>query len=1441
MSVLRNSILLLVVPLKLIYAQPVIQVHKYSTNDGLSQSNAEGFLQDERGFIWIHTWNGLNRFDGYTFKNYKSYPQDSPSLLDNRISEIHLNKYGNLWCKSYSGQIYLFDTRNEKFIDLFHPVMEKTNHKLDILDVIYFKTGVLWIITRDGKYNIRVAESKRISDYTFEIYDTENSKLKSGNILNIVLDKEGDEWVFTDKGPFVIGSKKIESTIPFHWLAEVNGKKYLASKNGEFAVYVPLKNSADIINPLPEWNQIYVLTDLGNSKLGIGTDNGLYIYDVSSENFQHYNIKTRSQKSNDVLSIYKDIAGDLWLFTNDIGVVRLNVENDDAQHFMYPKDKINITNKSTRTLIHEDPYGNLSLMPKGCHFCYFDRKTGDLKYYLTDPGDTNSKFLPDMQSYNYDRRGFLWYVPYNEDGIANVTFLPSSFKFSDMSSGKEIRSMLNDKDNTVWIGEKFDQIALYDSGDCFLGFLHEDGSIKKKRGSFVISPYCMFQDDDHTIWIGTRQKGLYILKKKTAFSYTIHHYANDSLDPYSLNNNRINSIFRDSRQNIWIGTYGGGLNLVKTKADGKIRFINKSNDLKGYPKSKFSRIRYISESDDSVIMIATTEGLLTYSAFYNSPEKITFYQNEGQRTNSSSLSANDIMHIYQDSRGNIYLCTSNGGINRIVSDNLLSDSIAFQSYTVRDGLASDITMSMLEDNNKNLWIVSENGLTRFNPDHKSFENFSTPFLHQSYVLTEALPIRRFKDFVFATENGIVMMNPYEIKNDTFIPPMAFTSIIVQSNNSKRKVNSSQKIVIYPHERNIIFHFAAFDFIDPDRIEYAWRLEGFENDWNYEKNNRSANYLNLKKGEYTFMVKSTNSDGVWVDNTKALSISVIPTFWETRWAWLVYFLGFITVLSITVYIFIYIYRLRNQVNIEKQLSQMKLQFFTDVSHELRTPITLISNPITEILEKEELSKPMKESLLLVQSNTNRLLRLINQILDFRKVQTNKMKVVIEYFDGIRFIEKITNDFSHLAKEKQIKLNFYSDLAVFNIYSDKDKLEKIFYNLLSNAIKFTPKGKNVFVKISRKDNNFIIIVKDEGIGISKTKLDDIFQRFETIIQKSFLQPSTGIGLSLVKEMVQLLHGTVEVKSEPGKGTEFKVIIPTERSNFENDPLAEFILDDGAQILAESIEVSEEFATTDKIVILVVEDNAELRQFIKKILKDDYQVFTSVNGMDGYKKALDVVPDIIISDVMMPVMDGLEMVQKIKQENSVNHIPIIILSAKSTIEDRIKGLEYGIDEYLPKPFSSKYLKAKISSIIGQRKFLKEYYLELFTKRDRKQAQKLELTPSVPKINPVNDHFIQKVMEYIENNIESSDIKIDDFAKSLSLGRTKFYKKLKSIIGLSPVDFILEMRIKRAIQLMEAEHLTFSEIAYKVGFNEPAYFSKCFKKYTGMTPTEYRDKMKG
>lgn len=1441
-------------------AQPICQIQRFSAYNGLAQRSVTNILQDSKGFIWFSTWNGLNKFDGYTFKNYKAFPGDGCTLTSNRLAKITQTQTCDIWCQTYDLRIYLFDSRREKFIDILRPYENEKQQTYAVQNVYTLPKGVSWIVCDRGAFRIDEQAYKAQEGEGITLYNIEEKNLKGDQIITIFQDSDGDEWILTNKGISIIGKKKIESDIPFKNIKEDNGNIYLVSANNQLVIYLPQTQQLQFHEmPFSTSNAINSISRLGKDSIGLCTNNGLYIYFAENQRYRLIDPRTPTNPSTEVLSVFRDSFGELWLYSEMPGVVRYNLETEEKQHYITPKEDLPKAERLSRDLIFEDKQGTLWMVPHRGGFSYYDRKNKQLKPYYTDYNNPDTKFNPVILNSFLDQQGNLWIC--NHWDVTKISFSTYACSLQAIDASFETRAFLIDEKDELWTASKKGYVRIYQPDGSLKGYLTPAGTISSQPISFQKNIYCFMEDENGVIWMGSKLDGLFQLERTGNDHFQIRQFTHQEDNPYSLSHNSIYSIYQDHQKRIWIGCHGGGLNLLEKTPEGEIRFIHSDNQLKGYPKEHFSKVRYITEVNQA-ILVCTTEGLLTFSNEFKQPEEINFYRNLRSPNTVSSLSNNNVTYVYTDSRNTTYILTFTGGINKVLSESLLSEHIEFKPYTTKDGLPSDLVQSMIEDKEGSLWVISENALTRFNPEKETFEYYDKKYMQQELYFTEAAPVLENNQLLLGTDIGILKISPEHLQKSNYAPPIVFTGFKIQGTSQDLDINDLEELRLKPSERNVTFQFAALDYVAPESISYAYRLKGLEEKWNEVDNSRSASYINLPPGEYELQIRSTNSDGVWMEKARILPITVLPTFWETYWAWILYVVLFVLSTATIVYIILYIYRLRHQINIEQQLANIKLRFFTDISHELRTPLTLIASPVSEILEHETLTTNARKHLTLVHKNTERMLHLVNQILDFRKIENKKMKVLLEKTDVLSLLQKVMDNFRLIAEEKNINYQLETNQEAIETWIDQDKFEKIIFNLLSNAFKYTPANKSITVIANVESSRLIVSIKDEGIGIDLQKQQTLFQRFETLVKFNILQPSSGIGLSLVKELIELHCGNIEVKSQPGVGSEFTVILPMNQKVYEGRENTEFILNDGNSVPAEKkneirpmVEIASMTDITpsetakepnqisneeDPVSILIVEDNVELRNFLSDILSESYRVFTATNGQEGLDQAREYIPDLIISDIMMPAMDGLDMVKNIKENREICHIPIILLSAKSSLDDRISGLEQGIDDYITKPFSATYLKIRIKSLLHQRKELQEIYWKAWSEKlNNTQETTLEekLTPSQPQIISYDEQFMQQVMQVMEEQMENSELTVDEFAQLLNLGRSVFYQKLKSIIGLSPVDFIREIRIKRAVQLIDSGEYNFSQVAYMTGFNDPKYFGKCFKRQMGMTPSEYKE----
>ena len=1443
---------------------------QYTSEDGLSQNTIMSILQDDKGVMWFATWDGLYKFDGYTFNNYKAHPGDSIGLSNNRLDNIKEDRYGYIWVQSYNHQVYRFNPRLERF-----QAIPYDNYLS--LDMYVLPCGDVWIITVQNEL-IHISTHPETHEMKATDFFKSHQISYSEPIKSIFQDSRENQWILTENGLYRLtrngNEEKLSSYFvappekdkqPFYDALENNHTIYFTSKQGCVYEYNP-DTGQFVRQEFPTGSSIKTIRQLKKDKLFIGTaSDGFFVYEQSSGNHRHYNTRNYpSLKDNQIKAVYIDTNGEAWIRLNTKGVTHFNPENEQFDHFIlqdkYGKD---IVDSRPEMYIYEDVNGSLWVHPSGGGLAWYDRKNNRIRPFYNPALQSGWSADNKVTNVFTDKQGNLWLGSYG-NGLEKISFNTNHFHLLTAAPddtefpGSNVRAVYQDRNGYIWTGNKDKVIRVYDSQWRYVGNLTSSGTISPYSTDKLGIGYSIIQDHEGTIWIGTKGNGLFAARPQgKPLTYHLVQYSADANDVYSLSGNEIYSLHEDRQQRIWIATFEGGINYLERGTDKEAdRFINYRNRLKNYPISQCYRTRFITSDTKGNIWIGSATGLLMCKGNFKEPEEIEFQRYCRISGNANSLSNNDVHNIYFTRKGEMYVATFGGGLNKLLS--LEGAEARFQAYTMKNGLPSDVLLSIEEDPHGNLWCATEKELCKFIPSTDKIINSPSRAFPLRISFNEGAALRTASDYLmFNTVKGVLYFFPDSIHTSTYVPPIIFTRL----QQAEKTVTPEEggiltthiddtNLLTLPHDKNgFSIQFAALDMKYPGNISYSYKLEGFENNWNNIGNQRTATYTNLPKGHYTLKVRSTNSDGIWVENTRTLDINILPSFWETPWAYSLYVLFILLVIFTATYILFTIFRLKHKVSVEQEISDIKLRFFTNISHELRTPLTLIAGPVEQVLQHGKLNDEEREQLVLVERNTNRMLRLVNQILDFRKIQNKKMKMRVQQIDLIPFIRHIMESFNSLADEHQIDFSMDTKVSSLKIWADSDKLEKILFNLLSNAFKYTPQGKQIKVVVQEEEKDVILAVEDQGIGIAENKQKSLFVRFENLVDKNlFNQASTGIGLSLVKELIDMHHGSISIRSKLGEGSCFSIRLQKGKEHF--DETVEFILSDYVVSDTSPAYTGNQFSSltgneeenlnSEKETILIVEDNQELRFFIRTIFAQYFNVIEAENGNIGLEKSKLYMPDIIISDVMMPEKDGIEMVRELREEMTTSHIPIVMLTAKSTIESKIEGMKLGADDYITKPFSAAYLKARIFNLLEQRKKLQALYCASLLPASTEQPLAGKKETTTPALSPNDRKFMDKVMETIEKHLDNGDLTVEDIAGEVNMSRSVFFKKLKTLTGLSPVEFLKEIRMKRAAQLIETEEYNMAQIAYMVGLNDSHYFSKCFKQQYGMTPTEYKESRK-
>ena len=1439
-------------------AQPVCYFEHYSTEDGLPQYTIMDIVQDQKGFMWFATWDGFSKFDGYSFKNYKVRSGDDYYMKSNRIEHMYEDKYGNIWLHSYDDQAHCFDPDLERFKGI-QSVPGYEDYFFELSEIKITESGEVWLLSESNGC-MHVADSV----FSIEVYNQEKGNLKGNKVCDIFEDQSGNVWILTDNGLSL--KKKDHNDLVPYFSENKNGKVFQAffsaielpqeiwfgSNNGRIWKYNKQNEKFNLLE-LPVSSNIKSFHRINEEELVITTSNdGFLICNIYEDKVTLYNKEnTKNLKSNRINTVYFDKLKQLWFETEELGIYKFDSKSRKLNFYFVKTEDYSMSSFPAVAKVIEDIYGQIWVHPRGGGFSFYDKESDKLEPFYNIESSPDWKFSNILHSVYSDRQGNLWFCS-RSHGLEKITFENNHFRTLQINpdnrliSSNDVRAVLQDSDNQIWIATKDRKVTVFDQNFNRLGNFSAEGKIVQ-NSFFTGQVYSMIQDDDGNIWMGTKSDGLFKIRKTfQAGHYHLEHFKKDEKNIYSISDDVVYSIFQDSKKNIWIGTYGNGLNLVQTTPEGKTVFINHRNVLKNYPIQMGYRIRFIEENKFGNLCIGTTGGLIMFSSGFSSPDDIDYKAFIRIPGDKESLGSNDVHGICNTERGDMFLATFGGGVNKVAEYDEKGFPIKFRAYTKQDGLPSDVCLAIIEDENNNLWISMENNLSKFDPMAEEFKVFAeVKRIMSTYNFSEASSFRlKNGDLVFGYSNGIINFSPQTIINNNYSPYIALSGfrlfnrevqIGVENSPLETHIDDVKKLRLTKKQNFFSIEYAALDFTLPENILYAYKLEGFDNDWIYSQKQRVANYTNIPKGEYIFRVKSTNSDGVWVDNERSLPITVLPSFWETSFAYVIYSLLFIAMMYLVFRILLIFYKLKNNVEIEKQLSEIKLRFFTDISHEIRTPLTMISAPIDYLITDNETPEKIKKQLTLVSQNTNRLLRLVNQIMDFRKVQQFRLKV--QETDLGHFVEDICRNFEEIAQKNKIDYKFINEAKGEKVWVDQDCLEKILLNLLSNAFKYTPNGKAIQISVKQNDKQLIVEVKDEGKGISKERQRNLFTRFASFNEDKS-KPSTGIGLFIVKDLVDKHGGKITYESESGQGSCFTVIfqrgishfdknvevIPTIIGGEEEKKIVEEMVDDNYLVLDER--------KKGKKSILIVEDDTDLRTFIKTILEKEYLIIEAEDGVEGLDKAEKESPDFIVSDIMMPRMDGIELLQNLKENINTSHIPVILLTAKTTIETKLEGLTYGADDYITKPFSVPYFKARINNLLEQRKRLQEIY-----RKQLNSSSRMEFEPQPFIITSQDEVLMKKVVELIEEHMDNGDFTVEDLSLAIGMSRSVFFNKVKSLTGLAPLEFIRDIKMKRAAQLLSTGQYMVKEVSFMIGISDTKYFGKGFKAKYGMTPQEYKN----
>lgn len=1320
-----------------------------TSQDGLSSDNINAILKDRYGYIWFATDDGLSKFDGNVFTNYRHDANNPKTIGANAVEALYEDKSGNLWVGVQGGPISFYDRKMDCF-QRFYP-----NESPVIRTISGDSRGRIWF---GGFAGLKIVdkEKKRKINYEFP-------KVNNSNVMVTVIyeDSRRQIWIGTSVGLF----------------------KYLPASN-KFIRFAYKQNNSNSLTD----DRIKTICEDGMGNLWIGTLNGLSMLNKDMRTFKNYHYSSTdasSISSNTIYTIKKESDGHLWLGT---------------------EQGINI----------------------------LDPRTGRVQRVEKDGRNKYSLSSRVVKSIFIDKEGIYWIGTYL-GGInkydKNLPFfnLRQSNPFDQFSlKSPIITSFAEEKSDKVFVGTDGGGVSLFDRKTGLFHHLTLPVTGEAKDLSVLT-----LEKIEDKLWIGCFSQGLYVYDIKSGRTL---HFLKDN----GLSSNDVFCLKKDSSGNIWIGTNGGGIDIYNPNTGSFKNFQSRAVDPNyRIPLNNF--IRAIEFEKDGHVWLGSTSGLALYEP------KRNFWKVFDEK--NSNLSSNKISSILVAKNGEVWVGTFDG------LNHLDRKKGTFVTYSERDGLSNSIIYKILEDDAGSLWLSTNKGISRFDPVKKRFKNYSyhngvskRPFFSQSGLKLSN------GDLFFGGVDGLNYFNPQKLFFNKNVPNVVLTDLkisnqsVIPSNNSeiKEHISVAEEVTI-DYKQNFSISFATLSFTVPNESRYFYRLKGFDADWNDAGSSKTAVYTNLDPGKYVFEVKAQSEAGEWFTQPKSIRVYVKPPFWLTIYAYIFYII-------LTGGILLFMrwrgtrklqqkfaqeterIKVEQMINEERKeaervhaFDQQRIKFLTNLSHEFRTPIALIMGPIEKLLQRIEDEQALDE-LGMVKRNARRLLNLVNQLLDFRRLEENEIKLNLIEGDFISFMDEVSESFRDLSERKKINFEFRSSIAHYQTCFDFDKMERIVFNLLSNAFKFTLEKGSIILAVDKPNDGrhgINVSFTDTGIGIEEEAIDKIFDTFfQSNSSAAVMNQGTGIGLSITRELVNLHGGTITVESTLGRGTTFVIYFPFELLDNNNTDVIdheEFLMDkasvDSAITGSNSI-----MGESDLPVVLLIEDNEDFRHYLKENLKEDYRIVEASDGRDGWQKVLGSHPEIVVSDISMPFMSGVELCQKIKKDKRTEHIPVILLTALTGEDQQLRGLETGANDYMTKPFNFDILNVKIKNLLLLNDKLKNTY-----------SKRISVASSEFKPESGNERLLNKIIKYIESNLAKPNLSVEDLSKHLGMSRGSLYTKILELTGETPVEYIRTVKLGKAIALMEKTDMNIAQVAYASGFSSSNYFARAFRAKYNMSPREF------
>lgn len=1310
------------------------------------------------------------------------------------------------------------------------------------------KYGLMWFGTEDGL--------NKFDGQNFAVYrhsETDSTNIGRGSVMAMQEDKEGNLWIGTSI-TLSLYNRNLDNFINFDfsklgwirclqadhlgniWVGTYSGLYYFNPKTKKIVAY---KANPPQKNRLTS-NVILCVFEDSKHQIWVGTNAGLHLFNPRNGDFTRF-LHSRgnpSTISNDIVrTLTEDKAGDIWIGTGE-GLNKMNVRNrtfrcfkgvgsdiqslsnnsiykiafnKDEKLWVGTEDGLNIFNPETGKTFRVDKSSSGKYSGIGC---FAGHSVKDI--YIDDSGIYWIGMIQGGVNKYDTNLAFFNHVKFNtpeEDGFS--TGVVSSF-----AEGPH---------GDIYVGTDNNGLNIFNKNTRLLKQISLFG--KKKGKAAVLSLACSAEK----LWAGTSLYGVYEINLSSSAIRNIR-ISKSKTDPTNI---PVNCLKPDKSGNVWIGTNGNGLYKYEVKTGSLLHFSkifyprNTRNILtNGY-------ISAIEEDKQGNLWVGAKGGGL---AMYNpSQNKLDVFNHD-----TSNLPLDMVLDVHCDKSGQIWVGVLGGGLC------LYNDKTkAFHQYSVKNLLGNDVIYKILEDDSGKLWVSTNKGISVFDSQKKIFKNYTYHNgIQQSNFNIGAGIKTSTGEMYFGGNEGFNYFNPKSLYQNRKIPSLIITDLKI-GNKSVKPIGNSEitepiataRKIELSYRQNFSLDFAALNYTAPQENQYTYMLEGFDKEWNHVGSVTTAVYTNLDPGKYKFRLKAGSEDGSWHTPERVVEITVNPPFWRTYYAYFSYLL----ILTITFWMLRRraIQKLRYEFALEQErrevkhliekerteaerkmeLEQLKIKFLTNLSHELKTPLTLVLNPIENLLLKEN-SVEKLDTLNLINRNAKRLLNLVNQLLDFRKIEDNELKLNATEGDLINVANEIFDSFKYISERKNIHLDFKSSIRKYYSVFDKDKVERILFNLLSNALKFTNENGSVYFHIKSEAGNGIkLIIGDDGVGLAEDKLEKIFDRFYQVSSNAnILNQGSGIGLSITQEFARLHGGNVKVESEEGKGSVFTVYLPLPERKESESADTVFIAEEIANVYECNEEECKESSEIEKPVVLLVDDSEDIRSYLLESLKGKYRIIEASDGKEGWQKALSSHPEIIVSDINMPNMDGIALVKKIKNDNRTKHIPVILLTVLSEEINQLKGLETGANDYLTKPFSFQLLNIKINNLLN----LKSTFKDTYCKHINLEVPDKEFVSE-------DEKYILKISQYVEDHISNPDLSITELSRKMNTSRGTLYNRILSLTGETPVEFIRSIKLKRAAMLLEKSDMKISHIGYEVGFSNPNYFTRAFKAKYNVSPSQF------